>query len=134
MGKFVGRVFLSGFFLFVLAACRRSVPPADLVVRGGTIYTVAPALPRAAYLAVKGNAIVAVGADAKKAGRYIGPATRVIELQGKFAVPGIIDAHVHFDRAGALINDANLMTVSDEAGLRRAVGRVAGERDDEEQS
>ncbi|MBP1766945.1 MAG: hypothetical protein H6P98_1060, partial [Candidatus Aminicenantes bacterium] len=35
-------------------------------------------------------------------------------------------AHVHFDRAGALINDANLMTVSDEAGLRREVGRVAG--------
>ena len=41
-------------------------------------------------------------------------------------MPGIIDAHVHFDRAGALINDANLMTVSDEAGLRREIGRVAG--------
>jgi len=127
MGKFVGRVLLSGIFLFVLAECRRSVPPADLVLRGGTIYTVDPALPRAAYLAVKGNMIVAVGADAKKAGRHIGPATRVVELQGKFAVPGIIDAHVHFDRAGALINDANLMTVSDEAGLRREVGRVAGQ-------
>jgi predicted amidohydrolase YtcJ len=127
MGKVFGRVILSGLILLCLAACRRSVPPADLVLRGGTIYTVNPALPRAAYLAVRGNTIVAVGGSEKEAGKHIGPATRVIDLQGKFAVPGIIDAHVHFDRAGALINDANLMTVSDEAGLRREVGRVAGQ-------
>ena len=127
MGKWLGRVFLSILILFCLAGCRGSIPPADLVLRGGTIHTVNPARPRASYLAVKGNTIVAVGDSDKEAGKYIGPDTRVIDLRGKFAVPGIIDAHVHFDRAGALINDANLMTVSDEAGLRREVGRVAAQ-------
>jgi len=132
MGKLSSRVFLSILLLFFLGGCRRNIPPADLVLMNGTIYTLNPVLPRAGYLAVKGNKIVAVGAKDKEAGKHIGPATRVIDLQGKFALPGIIDAHVHFDRAGALINDANLMTVSDEAGLRREVGRVAGQLDEGE--
>jgi predicted amidohydrolase YtcJ len=126
MAKLFSRVLLIVPFLFSLAGCRRNVPPADLVLRNGTIYTVNPVMPRARFLAVKGNMIIAVGKRDAEAGKYVGPATRVVDLRGKFAVPGIIDAHVHFDRAGALINDANLMTVSDEAGLRREVGRVAG--------
>jgi len=125
MGKLVSRILSSALLLFFLGGCRRSAPPADLVLLNGVIYTVNPASPQARYLAVSGNTIVAVGEKDKEARKYIGPATRVIDLEGKFALPGIIDAHVHFDRAGALINDANLMTVSDEAGLRREVGRVA---------
>jgi predicted amidohydrolase YtcJ len=46
--------------------------------------------------------------------------------------PGIIDGHVHFNRAGELILDANLMTVSDEDGLRKEIGRVVGILDDGE--
>jgi predicted amidohydrolase YtcJ len=125
MGKQASRIFLGVLSLLFLGGCRRSVSPADLVLLNGIIYTVNPALPHARYLAVKGSRIVAVGETDKEARKHIGPATRVIDLRGKFVLPGIIDAHVHFDRAGALINDANLMTVSDEAGLRREVGRVA---------
>jgi predicted amidohydrolase YtcJ len=50
----------------------------------------------------------------------------VVDLKGQFALPGIIDAHVHFNRAGSLINDANLMTVADEEGLRKEIARVVG--------
>jgi len=132
MRKPASRTLLIVFPLLFLSGCRRSVPPADLILLNGAIYTVNPASPHARYIAVKGNTIIAVGEKDKEARKHIGPATRVIDVDGKFVLPGIIDAHVHFDRAGALINDANLMTVSDEAGLRREVGRVAEQLDDGE--
>jgi len=119
-------------FILVTGVCRRSIEPADLVLLNGHIYTVNPAAPHAGYLAVRGNTIVAVGEKDSEAGRYIGPVTRVIDLAGKFVLPGIIDAHVHFNRAGALINDANLMTVSDEEGLRSEIGRMVNLLDDGE--
>lgn len=108
----------------VFAACGPGVEPADLVLLNGSIWTVDEARPEAAALAVRGNVIAAVLDDMDEARKYVGPETEVIDLAGKWAVPGIIDGHVHFNGAGALINDANLMTVADEAGLRREIGRV----------
>ncbi len=125
-------VFTVAVFLVIPGACQKKVAPADLVLFNGHIYTVNPAAPEASYLAVSGNSIVAVGVKESEARRYIGPATRAIDLAGKFVLPGIIDGHVHFNRAGALINDANLMTVSDEEGLRREISRVVDLLDDGE--
>jgi predicted amidohydrolase YtcJ len=48
----------------------------------------------------------------------------VIDLDGKFVVPGFIDGHVHFNNAGRLINDANLMAVADNEGLVAEMQRV----------
>lgn len=106
--------------------CRAKVEKADLVLLNGVVTTMDEERPEARGLAVRGETIAAVfgkDADAKK---YVGPATRLVDLEGKWAVPGIIDGHVHFNQAGGLILDANLMTVSDEAGLRAEIGRVAG--------
>ncbi|MGB7297035.1 MAG: amidohydrolase family protein, partial [Candidatus Aminicenantales bacterium] len=125
-------VYVLAAFLLIPGACRRNVEPTDLVLLNGHIQTVNPAAPRAGYLAVKGNTITAVGEKESEARRYVGPATRVIDLAGQFVLPGIIDGHVHFNRAGALINDANLMTVADEQGLRREIGRVVDLLDDGE--
>jgi len=87
----LGRVFLSILILFCLAGCRGSIlRPTWCFGRDDPHRQ--PARPRASYLAVKGNTIVAVGDSEKEAGKYIGPDTRVIDLRGKFVVPGIIDA------------------------------------------
>jgi len=99
-------------------------PPADLVLLNGDVYTVNPDNPEASALVIKGNTIEAVCQKDRKAKRYIGEGTKVIDLKGSFVVPGIIDAHVHFNRAGEMINDANLMTVSDGLGLREEISRV----------
>lgn len=88
-----------------------------IVLLNGTIYTVNPDSPSAGALVITGNRITAVCKKDSETKKYIGGSTRVIDLKGRFVTPGIIDAHVHFNRAGALINDANLMTVSDEEGL-----------------
>jgi predicted amidohydrolase YtcJ len=120
----------TGVFLTVLAAlvicCRKTPEPADFVLLNGTVFIADRDSSMASALAVRGNRIAAVcGAD-REVRKYIGQATRVIDLGGKFVTPGIIDAHVHFNRAGSLINDANLMTVSDEDGLRQEIARVVG--------
>src|SRR5262245_32658008 len=73
--------------------------PADLVIRGGAIVTVDDARPEAAAMAVNGDTIVALGSD-QEIQRYIGPATRVMDLKGALATPGVIDAHGHFTGVG----------------------------------
>jgi predicted amidohydrolase YtcJ len=120
----------SWLFLIIIAAafigCRKTPEPADLVLLNGTIFTADSTSSMASSLAVRGNRIIAVRGTDREARRYVGNATRVIDLEGKFVSPGIIDAHVHFNRAGSLINDANLMMVSDADSLRQEIGRVVG--------
>ena len=68
---------------------------ADLVLRGGKVVTVDPALGTVQAIAVNGYRIAAVGDDAAIAAR-IGPHTEVIELRGRLALPGFIEGHGHF--------------------------------------
>jgi len=109
-----------------LAACEPAGPePADLVLTGGDVYTVNPGQPWAEAVAVRGNKIAAVFTDAEAAEPYIGQDTRVIELDGRMLLPGFIDGHVHFERAGALLRDINLLQIASRDGLREEVARVA---------
>ncbi len=68
--------------------------PADLLLTHGAIYTVNAAQPWAEAVAVKDGKIVFVGSDAQ-AKAYAGSATQVVDLKGHFAMPGIVDEHVH---------------------------------------
>jgi hypothetical protein len=75
---------------------------AELVLRGGRILTLDAAADAAAAstaIAVSGERIVAVGADAQMA-PLVGPATRIVELAGRTVMPGLIDGHAHLDREG----------------------------------
>ncbi len=111
--------------IFLNACSKRIKETADLVLYNANIYTLEESLPKASALVIKGNKILDVCAEDERALKYSGPETRLIDLKGAFVTPGIIDAHVHFNHAGALLNDANLMTVSDESGLRQEISRVA---------
>lgn len=119
-------LFLAGGLAAFSSGCAGKVQEADLVFLNGEVTTMDEGLPEARGLAVRGDTILAVFKEDGQAQKYIGPGTRVIDLEGKWAVPGIIDGHVHFNQAGGLILDANLMTVSDEAGLRAEIARVTG--------
>ena len=72
-----------------------SVAPADLVLRGGKVATVDPALGNAEAIAVNGYQVTAVGSN-DEISAYIGPQTEVIELNGRFAMPGFIEGHGHY--------------------------------------
>ncbi|MCP4712671.1 MAG: amidohydrolase [Planctomycetes bacterium] len=80
--------------------------------------------PWAASVVITGNTITAVLDEGESFDVYKGDDTRVIDLGGKFVVPGFIDGHMHFNNAGGLINDADLMNVSDDEGLKKEMQRV----------
>jgi len=96
--RFLGIIlFLTAISLFF--SCARKPEPADLVIMNGKIVTVDEAKPEARALAVRGDLIAAVGTE-KEIKAYIGPATKVINLEGKLAIPGFIDSHGHFTGIG----------------------------------
>ena len=72
---------------------------ADLVLMNGKIVTVDDAKPEAEALAVCGDRIMQVGSN-EEIKRYITQTTKVIDLEGKLAIPGFIDAHGHFTSLG----------------------------------
>ena len=114
----------------VLGSCGRPAQPAaSLVLKNAEIYTMEADHPWARALVVSGGTIAAVLDSDTEADAFIGPNTRVVDLAGRFVLPGFIDGHVHFNAAGALINDVNLMTVADDAGLKTEVARVGGSSD-----
>jgi predicted amidohydrolase YtcJ len=80
--------------LAMLSGCAH-VKPADLVLINGKIVTVDEKNPEARALAVSGDTIVAIGSDSE-IDAYIADSTRVIDLDGKLAIPGFIDGHGHF--------------------------------------
>lgn len=77
----------------------QSKEAADLVLTGGVIYTGDAAHPRVAAVAVRGERIVAAGTS-KEIQSWVGPNTRVVDLRGRFAMPGFNDAHVHLANGG----------------------------------
>jgi predicted amidohydrolase YtcJ len=64
------------------------------VLRGGKIATVDADFSIQEAVAVRGDRIIFVGKDAE-VDRYIGPETRVIELDGARVTPGMVDSHGH---------------------------------------
>jgi predicted amidohydrolase YtcJ len=73
--------------------------PADLVLRNGKIITVDRNFTIAQSIAIAGDRVLAVGSDAAMAA-HTAPSTRIIDLRGKAAMPGLIDGHAHMDREG----------------------------------
>lgn len=105
-------------------AAQTAVRPADLVLRGGKIVTVDDRRPDAQAIAIGGDTIVALGSN-QDIQRYVGPATRVIELNGALATPGFIDAHAHFTGVGEAARNLKLSTATDWNDIVRMVAEAA---------
>jgi len=86
----------------LLAGCDQPDEPdfvADLVLTNGKIVTVDSLQPEVEALAVAGDTLVALGSNDEMAA-YIGPATQVIDLEGRLAIPGFIEGHGHYMSLG----------------------------------
>jgi predicted amidohydrolase YtcJ len=69
-------------------------PPGDLVFLNGAVYTVDAARSWASALVVTRDRITYVGDDAT-ARTFVGPATRLVDLDHRMLLPGFQDSHVH---------------------------------------
>ena len=95
---------------FVVMSCGDSRPPADLVILGGTIYTMNDKEPVVGAVAVAGDKIVFVGSETEGR-RFIGDDTRLIDLQGRVMTPGFIEGHGHLMGVGYNELELDLMAV-----------------------
>ncbi|MGZ8287725.1 MAG: amidohydrolase [Telluria sp.] len=84
-----------------------AAPPADIVYRNGFVYTVDAQDSVRQALAVRAGRIVYVGSNAG-ARTLIGKATRVIDLQGRMLMPGLIDGHMHPQSGGSRLLNCSL--------------------------
>src|SRR5262245_24726200 len=103
--------------LMSLLACVAELPAqtfADLVLLNGKVWTVNAKQPQAQAVACLGERIAAAGSDAEIR-KWIGSTTRVVDLQGKLAVPGFNDAHVHFYTGGKNLAGVQLRPARSEA-------------------
>ena len=111
----------------LLAICSASVAQAEdeatLILVGGRIWTAEEAQPWAEAVALAGDRVLAVGKAAIVL-KHRGPQTRLLEVPGRFIVPGFIDNHTHFDDAGALLLGVNLLDVADEVKLVERLGQA----------
>ena len=97
----------------VLSACRHVVLCAWTIAGAVLAQTPAPApdtilvngklvihdAPPAQALAIRNGKITAIG-DSQRIRALAAPATRVIDLNGRTVIPGLIDSHIHAIRAG----------------------------------
>ena len=98
---------LCAFLLLASAAAGAFEAPADLIYRNGFVYTVDATNSVQQALAVRAGRIVYVGADAGAAS-WVGKATRVVDLQGRMLMPGLVDAHMHPQSGGSRLLNCSL--------------------------
>ena len=81
-----------------------------MVLLNGHVVTVDSTQPEAEAIAVRGHLIQAVGST-EDIEALIGPTTRVIDLNGRLAIPGFIEGHGHFMGVGERKLNLDLMQV-----------------------
>lgn len=97
-------------------------PAADLILHNGILWTADERHPTARAVAIRDGKFTAVGDD-EEVLRQRGLFTRVIDLGGRFALPGFNDSHIHFASAARFI-EFNIMTVGTQDEFARQVKDV----------
>ncbi len=123
--KVRGSLAIFSLFCLMIANCRTSKnTDIDLLLVNGKIWTVSPAMPWAQAVAIRGNEIVMVGKTAELK-KHAGSATKIIDLQGKFIIPGFNDAHVHFRNGGASLLGIKLREAKNETEFTERIREKA---------
>ena len=80
----------------LIAGCVQSPQEelADVAYINGRIHTVNESQPWAEAVAIKDDRFLVVGSDAD-VGEVTGEGTRIVDLEGRLVVPGLIDPHTH---------------------------------------
>lgn len=109
-----------------------ATPKADVIFVHANVYTGVPAntpfssVLREEAIAVRGDRIQAVGKTVELE-KLKGPQTQVIDLGGRFVMPGFNDAHLHLDDAGMTKLSVDLTGVKSLDELRSRVQKRVDE-------
>jgi predicted amidohydrolase YtcJ len=111
--------------LLFMSGVTAGAETAETIFINGNIYTVNDKQPFAQAIAVKGDRIIFVGANAD-AEQFRGDKTRIVDLAGKTVTPGFTDSHCHIFGIGERETTLNLEgTNTREDFLAKVKERVA---------
>ena len=97
---------------------------ATLILTGGRIWTGDAKLPWAEAVAIRDNRIIAAG-GAEDVAKLRTDTTKVVELGGRFAMPGINDAHIHFLNGAMRLSQLDLNDADSLEEIQRRLARYA---------
>ncbi len=100
------------FLSLVVAAfsCAKSTQPADLIIKGGTIYTASEEQPTVEAVAISADTIVYAG-DLAGLKDFEGKNTKIFDLKGQTMTPGFIETHGHLMGLGYSEMNLDLTTI-----------------------
>lgn len=103
----VAAVLLSAVALFAQSPADAAPKPADMVLINGKVVTLDAKNLQTDAIAIRDGKIAGIGSNAFIR-KTIGPSTKVIDLKGALAVPGLIEGHGHFNGIGRMKMELNL--------------------------
>ncbi|MEO1259994.1 MAG: amidohydrolase [Bacteroidota bacterium] len=123
MRDFIYSILLFTFFIFT--ACKNdSKTVADTILTNGNIYTVDEKQPAAQALAIRDGLILSIGTN-EEVKKWEGEGTEVIDLEGRFTMPGFIEGHGHFSGLGYSLIDLNFLKSKNWSEIVAAVAEKA---------
>lgn len=97
----------------------------DLLLHNGTIHTMDDASTQVSALAIKHGVIVARG-SVDELLPLVGPGTVRADLEGATVIPGLVDAHLHWQATARALNEVNVFEVPDkQVAIERVAARAA---------
>ncbi|KAH7139748.1 amidohydrolase family-domain-containing protein [Dactylonectria estremocensis] len=96
-----------GVLTAALLPTAAAVKPADVVFHNGSIYTMDCDNTKVGGLAIRNGAVAFTGSS-KRAKAYIGKKTKVVDLEGRMAMPGLVDSHMHVLSGGLFLLKCDL--------------------------
>lgn len=103
-----------------MICCANPQKTATLILTNGRFFTSDTTQLEVTAVAIDNDRIVYVGND-EGALAYKGKDTRMVNLQGAFAMPGLIEGHGHFSALGHSLRNLNLMNTTSFAQIRDLV-------------
>ncbi|KAH7141531.1 amidohydrolase family-domain-containing protein [Dactylonectria estremocensis] len=122
-----------GTTLAAISPLVTALSQSDIVFHNGSIYTMNKAFSEAEAVAITNGIITYVGSD-EGVKSYIGNTTKAINLNGRMAMPGLVDSHMHVLSGGLFLLKCNLnyQSLSRKEILEHIQGCIDDEKDAED--
>lgn len=83
-----------------------------------------PTVPKAQAMAIEKGKITALG-DTETIRALAGPSTKVVDVEGRLVLPGLIDSHIHFMSGGTSLGQVQLAQAKTLSELKAAIAAYA---------
>ncbi|HPK08693.1 MAG TPA: amidohydrolase [Saprospiraceae bacterium] len=101
------RMMILTILLFLLLSCTNH-QTASLIIKNAHVYTLDSLQPFASSIAIDENKIIYVGDD-DNIEEFVNHNTEIIDAEGRFVMPGLIEGHGHFSALGNSLVNLNLL-------------------------